>query len=315
MQYVNVVSPKQTDGERQHAAAGHLARLRRIADFRARDRLSAALVRRYRRAREAGPIARRSRHAGNRPGTRAGQSAARPDQLEPWPREKLATSAGSNCATRDAVSQQELDERQSTYTQDVANLAAADANVKRLRQLESFKRIVGAVRGVVTQRNVDVGDLIDAGSGTSRALFALAQSDPLRVYVQMPQAYCAERDQGRADGGPSRRPNCVGQKFQGHRSRAYRRRDRRADPLAADRSRAAQSRRQAACPAPMCRSRCRRRRTSGTDRCRAMRCCFAREGPQHRGGRREGQRRSGSKIVIAQDLGQIARNRKRHRAD
>lgn len=90
---------------------------------------------------------------------------------------------------RDAVSQQELDERQSTYTQDVANLAAANANVQRLQQLESFKRIVAPFNGVVTQRNVDVGDLIDAGSGTSRALFALAQSDPLRVYVQMPQAY------------------------------------------------------------------------------------------------------------------------------
>jgi RND family efflux transporter MFP subunit len=90
---------------------------------------------------------------------------------------------------RDAVSQQELDERQSTYNQGVANLAAADANVKRLRQLESFKRIVAPFAGVVTQRNVDVGDLIDAGSGTSRALFALAQSDPLRVFVQLPQAY------------------------------------------------------------------------------------------------------------------------------
>ncbi|MEX3810369.1 efflux RND transporter periplasmic adaptor subunit [Paraburkholderia sp. BR13439] len=90
---------------------------------------------------------------------------------------------------RDAVSQQELDERQSTYTQDLANLAAADANVKRLQQLESFKRIIAPFAGVVTQRNVDVGDLIDAGSGTSRALFALAQSDPLRVYVQLPQAY------------------------------------------------------------------------------------------------------------------------------
>lgn len=90
---------------------------------------------------------------------------------------------------RDAVSQQELDERQSTYSQDLANLAAADANVQRLRQLESFKRIVAPFAGVITQRNVDVGDLIDAGSGTSRALFALAQSDPLRVYVQLPQAY------------------------------------------------------------------------------------------------------------------------------
>jgi RND family efflux transporter MFP subunit len=90
---------------------------------------------------------------------------------------------------RDAVSQQELDERQSTYNQSVANLAAANANVQRLKQLESFKRIVAPFTGVVTQRNVDVGDLIDAGSGASRALFAMAQSDPLRVYVQLPQAY------------------------------------------------------------------------------------------------------------------------------
>jgi RND family efflux transporter MFP subunit len=90
---------------------------------------------------------------------------------------------------RDAVSQQELDERKSTYDQGVANLAATNANVQRLQQLEAFKRIVAPFAGVVTQRNVDVGDLIDAGSGTSRALFALAQADPLRVYVQMPQAY------------------------------------------------------------------------------------------------------------------------------
>jgi RND family efflux transporter MFP subunit len=90
---------------------------------------------------------------------------------------------------RDAVSQQELDDRQGTYNQDVANLAAAEANVKRLQQLESFKRIVAPFDGVITQRNVDIGDLIDAGSAASRALFALAQSNPLRVYVQLPQAY------------------------------------------------------------------------------------------------------------------------------
>jgi RND family efflux transporter MFP subunit len=90
---------------------------------------------------------------------------------------------------RDAVSQQELDERQSTYTQGLANLTAANANVKRLQQLESFKRIVAPFAGVVTQRNVDVGDLIDAGSSSRRALFALAQTNPLRVFVQLPQAY------------------------------------------------------------------------------------------------------------------------------
>lgn len=90
---------------------------------------------------------------------------------------------------RDAVSQQELDDRQGTYNQDVANLAAAEANVKRLQQLESFKRIVAPFEGVITQRNVDIGDLIDAGSGNSRALFALAQSNPLRINIPLPQAY------------------------------------------------------------------------------------------------------------------------------
>lgn len=90
---------------------------------------------------------------------------------------------------RDAVSQQELDERRSGYTQAAANLAAADANVERLRQLESFKRIVAPFAGVITRRNVDVGDLIDAGSSGGRALFQLAQTNPLRVYVNVPQAY------------------------------------------------------------------------------------------------------------------------------
>jgi len=90
---------------------------------------------------------------------------------------------------RDAVSQQELDERRSADAQARANLAAADANVERLRQLESFKRIVAPFSGVITRRNVDVGDLIDAGGGAGRALFQLAQTDPLRIYVNVPQSY------------------------------------------------------------------------------------------------------------------------------
>jgi RND family efflux transporter MFP subunit len=90
---------------------------------------------------------------------------------------------------RDAVSQQELDERRSADAQARANVAAADANVERLRQLESFKRVVAPFSGVITKRNVDVGDLIDAGGGAARALFVLSQTDPLRVYVNVPQSY------------------------------------------------------------------------------------------------------------------------------
>jgi RND family efflux transporter MFP subunit len=90
---------------------------------------------------------------------------------------------------QDVVSQQELDERRSGLAQATANLAAADANVQRLRQLEGFKRVVAPFAGVITRRNVDVGDLIDAGGGAGRVLFQLAQTDPLRVYINVPQSY------------------------------------------------------------------------------------------------------------------------------
>jgi RND family efflux transporter MFP subunit len=91
---------------------------------------------------------------------------------------------------KDAVTQQELNERTSAYTQAQANLAAADANVRRLQKTEEFKRVTAPFAGVITSRNVDVGDLIDAGNGgAGRALFRLAQVDPLRVYVYVPQAY------------------------------------------------------------------------------------------------------------------------------
>jgi RND family efflux transporter MFP subunit len=86
---------------------------------------------------------------------------------------------------RDAVSQQELEERRSAFTQAKANLAGADANVERLRQLESFKRVLAPFSGVITKRNVDIGDLIDS----NKPLFLLSQTDPLRVYVNVPQAY------------------------------------------------------------------------------------------------------------------------------
>ena len=85
------------------------------------------------------------------------------------------------------VPQQQLDERLSAQQQAAATLAAAQANVERLRQLESFTRITAPFSGVITRRNVDVGDLIDAGG--SRPLFVLTQADTLRVSVEVPQAY------------------------------------------------------------------------------------------------------------------------------
>jgi RND family efflux transporter MFP subunit len=85
---------------------------------------------------------------------------------------------------KDVVSQQDLDEKRSGVTQSQANVAAAEANVQRLRQLADFTRVRAPFAGVLTRRNVDVGDLIDP----SRVLFTLAQTDALRVIVNVPQS-------------------------------------------------------------------------------------------------------------------------------
>jgi RND family efflux transporter MFP subunit len=94
---------------------------------------------------------------------------------------------------KDAVTQQELDERQSAYLQAQANLASAQANTARLRNLQGFNKVIAPFDGVITSRNIDVGDLVDAGNGgVGKALFTIAQVDPLRLYVFVPQAYAQQ---------------------------------------------------------------------------------------------------------------------------
>jgi RND family efflux transporter MFP subunit len=106
---------------------------------------------------------------------------------------KSSAERWSSLREKDAVTQQELDERQSAYLQAQANLASAQANTARLRNLQGFNKVVAPFDGVVTSRNIDVGDLVDAGNGgVGKALFTIAQIDPLRLYVFVPQAYAQQ---------------------------------------------------------------------------------------------------------------------------
>jgi RND family efflux transporter MFP subunit len=90
-----------------------------------------------------------------------------------------------------AVSQQEADQARSNYIASQAAVDASKANVRRLEQLQNYERIVAPFDGIVTARNTDIGDLIDAGSGSNnpRELFHLASMDKLRVYVAVPEVY------------------------------------------------------------------------------------------------------------------------------
>jgi multidrug efflux system membrane fusion protein len=116
--------------------------------------------------------------------------AARLQVLAQMDLAKISADRWENLRKTDSVSAQEADQYWSGYKQSQANLAAADANVRRLEQLEGFKDVYAPFSGVLTRRNVDPGALINAGAGAAgRELFDLAKVDPLRVYTSVPQAY------------------------------------------------------------------------------------------------------------------------------
>jgi RND family efflux transporter MFP subunit len=116
--------------------------------------------------------------------------AARQQILAQMQLAKISSERWENLRKTDSVSAQEADQQTSGYQQSKANLVAADANVRRLEQLESFKNVFAPFTGVLTRRNVDPGALINAGAGaTGKELFDMARVDILRVYTSVPQAY------------------------------------------------------------------------------------------------------------------------------
>ena len=91
--------------------------------------------------------------------------------------------------TKHAVSQQEADQTKSNYIAAQAAVDASRANVRRLEQLQGYERIVAPFDGVITARSTDIGDLIQAGSGSinPRELFHMDATGVLRVYASVPE--------------------------------------------------------------------------------------------------------------------------------
>jgi RND family efflux transporter MFP subunit len=124
---------------------------------------------------------------------------ARADLLTAQANEKLARVTADRwqaLSTRDIVSQQAKDEKVMDLQAKVANVQAAQANVARLEAMQSFNQLVAPFDGVVTTRNVDVGDLVVAGGTSVRALFQVADTHLMRIYVRVPQAFLAELKPG-----------------------------------------------------------------------------------------------------------------------
>jgi len=97
-----------------------------------------------------------------------------------------------------AVSRETAEQDVATMKGLAATLTAMQANVKRLQKLVSYERVTAPFAGVVTARNIDVGALIDSGSagGVKMELFHLAETDKLRIFIDVPQDYAQDMQPG-----------------------------------------------------------------------------------------------------------------------
>jgi RND family efflux transporter MFP subunit len=105
-------------------------------------------------------------------------------------------------AAEGVVSSQDNEDKQATFAARKADALAAEAlvtstgeavteseaSLERLRQTGAFRQVRAPLAGIVTARNIDVGSLVTAGSSSSvRELYHVAQANPLRVQVNVPQ--------------------------------------------------------------------------------------------------------------------------------
>ncbi|MDB5460300.1 MAG: efflux transporter periplasmic adaptor subunit [Caulobacteraceae bacterium] len=126
-------------------------------------------------------------------------AAARADLATARANEALSRSTAArwkNLLARDAVSQQEYEEKAGDLAAKSSVVNAASANVGRLQATAAFKRIVAPFDGVITTRSTDIGALISAGNAAEAPLFTVSQVDRLRVYVNVPQSYSAQIHKG-----------------------------------------------------------------------------------------------------------------------
>jgi len=117
---------------------------------------------------------------------------------------KVTADRWRNLAGKGVVSRQENDQYQMQYQAQAANvqslekaiaaarssIVASQANMRRLEEMQRYLTVRAPFDGVITARNTDVGALINAGAGTpTQALFHIASTSTLRVYVNVPQMY------------------------------------------------------------------------------------------------------------------------------
>jgi RND family efflux transporter MFP subunit len=102
---------------------------------------------------------------------------------------EITAKRWQSLAGTDAVSTQDVDQRNFSWSANIAQVKAAQANVDRLVAEEGFKRLVAPFDGIVTARETDIGALINVGASGGAELFVISETSKLRVYVNVPQNF------------------------------------------------------------------------------------------------------------------------------
>jgi RND family efflux transporter MFP subunit len=102
---------------------------------------------------------------------------------------RISADRWQSLAGTDAVAKQDVDTRNFTLNANIAQVKAAQASLDQLVAEEGFKRLVAPFDGIVTERDTDIGQLINVGASGGMQLFVVSDTSKLRVYVSVPQNY------------------------------------------------------------------------------------------------------------------------------
>jgi len=106
----------------------------------------------------------------------------------------LSTYVRWKDSPKGVVSEQEREAKKAAYESAVAQLSSAraqigldQADIDRYLALTAFKQVISPYDGIVTERHIDIGNLVTAGNTASTPLYRIVQDDPMRVYIDVPQ--------------------------------------------------------------------------------------------------------------------------------
>ncbi len=104
---------------------------------------------------------------------------------------QITATRWKNLLKTDSVSQQETDEKVNLADSTFADMLSAKAEKNRLKEIVKFEKVRAPFSGIISDRHIDIGSLVNSGSNTNsqQPLYHIVKSDKLRLYVKIPQIY------------------------------------------------------------------------------------------------------------------------------